>query len=215
MKVLLVEDNQDLNNLIKEFLELKNFDVDSTMDGEEAKRYIKNIYYDLYIMDINLPNESGLELVRCIREKNINSPIIMMTSLQEPEPFVEAFENGCNEYIRKPFHFEELEIRMNKLLKKQSKINIAKNIIFDFKNKELIIDNKIVNLRKKERLFLDILLKNKNDIVAKEAIIKYVWENEEKESYPLRQLVSSLKNRIPILKNHIKSISRMGYKIEI
>jgi DNA-binding response OmpR family regulator len=212
MKVLLVEDNQDLNNLIKEFLKLKNFDVDSTIDGDKAKKYIKNIYYDLYIMDINLPNENGLELVRLIREKNINSPIIMMTSLQESEPFVEAFENGCNEYIKKPFHFEELEIRMNNLLKRQTKVNIDENIIFDFKNKELIIDNKTIDLRKKERLFLDILLKSKNDIVTKENIIKYVWENEEKESYPLRQLVSSLKAKIPALKEHIKSISGIGYK---
>jgi len=209
MKVLLVEDNQDLNNLIKEFLELKNFDVDSTMDGEEAKRYIKNIYYDLYIMDINLPNENGLELVKYIRNKNINAPIVMMTSLQEAQPFVEAFENGCNEYIKKPFHFEELEIRIKNLLDKQS-INIG-NITFDFKNKELIIENKVINLRKKEKLLLDILLQNKNNVVTKEQIIEYVW-NDKKENYPVRQLVSALRNRALELKNHIISIPKIGYK---
>jgi DNA-binding response OmpR family regulator len=209
MKVLLVEDNQELNKLIKEFLEMKNFDVNSTTDGEIAKKYIDKNDYDLYIMDINLPNENGLELVKYIRNKNINAPIVMMTSLQEAQPFVEAFENGCNEYIKKPFHFEELEIRINNLLDKQL-INIG-NITFDFKNKELIIENKVINLRKKEKLLLDILLQNKGNVVTKEQIIEYVW-NEKKENYPVRQLVSALRNRALELKNHIISIPKIGYK---
>ena len=115
-KILLVEDNVELNKTIKIFLELNNFDVDSKENGEEALNIIQENNYDLYLIDINLPNINGLDILKEIRNKNKDIPIIMMTADFDVKPFIDAFENGCSEYIKKPFYFEELEIRINRLL---------------------------------------------------------------------------------------------------
>ena len=215
MKVLLVEDNIELNKTIQTFLEIKNFQVDSVTDGKKALNLIKKEIYDLYIMDIHLPKTKGTELIKHIRDKNANSPIIMMTSSTDIEPFLKSFENGCNEYIKKPFHFEELEIRMNNLLKNKqtSLIYLTKNIQFDTKTSEIIIDGKSIDLRKKERRLLHILVENKNRVVLKDELNRYIWKDEDKKNYPLRQLISGLKQRIPELKNNIQSVSRLGYKL--
>ena len=217
MKVLLIDDNEKLNNIIKQFLELKGYNVISTTDGENALKYINNEKFNLYIIDIHLPNTNGLDIVKHIRSKDLNIPIIMITSSLEVENFINAFKNGANEFIKKPFHLEELEIRINNLFDKEitNIIKINEKLSFDILNQELYLNNNLVKLRKKELRLLAILLKHKNKIVSKEEIISFVWENTERDEYPLRQLVSSLKHKVPELKNHIQSFTSKGYKIEV
>jgi DNA-binding response OmpR family regulator len=217
MKILIVEDNIELNKTIKNFLEMKEFNVDSAFDGITASKYIKNSDYDLYIMDIHLPKKLGTDLIKQIRDKNISSPIIMMTSLQEVEPFVESFKNGCNEYIKKPFHFEELEIRINNLLKniKPQYVKINQSLQFDIKNLELIKDNSCIKLRKKEKRLLAILIQNINNTITTQELIDFIWEYEKKDNYPLRQLISSLKRKVQELKPHIQSVSKIGYRFVV
>jgi len=217
MKVLLIDDNEKLNNIIKQFLELKGYNVISTTDGKNALKYINNEKFNLYIIDIHLPNTNGLDIVKHIRSKDLNIPIIMITSSLEVENFINAFKNGANEFIKKPFHLEELEIRINNLFNKEitNIIKINEKLSFDILNQELYLNNNLVKLRKKELRLLTILLKHKNKIVSKEEIISYVWENTQRDEYPLRQLVSSLKHKVPELKNHIQSFTSKGYKIEV
>jgi len=218
-KVLLVEDTITLNETIKTFLELKKFKVDSAYNGKEALKLIENNRYNLYIMDINIPDLTGLDLINKIRGNYSKTPIIMMTSSIEIEPFITAFKNGCNEYIKKPFHFKELEIRIDNLLKKtKHQKRMVIHLLFKKFNielDELIIDNHIIELRRKERKLLTILLNNIGTTVKTSELTKYIWENIEKEKYPLRQLVSTLKHKVPQLKPYIKSISGIGYKFEI
>ena len=193
MKVLLVDDNTKINATLKQFLEMKNFEVVSCINGKDALKLIDNEKFGLYIIDIHLPKIGGLDIVKYIRTKDLNTPIIMITSSLEIDNFVTAFENGANEYIKKPFHLEEFEIRINNLLN----------------------NNKIIHLRKKERKLLTILLKNKNNTINSNNLISYIWENEEKENYPLRQLVSVLKNKVPFFKDKIKVIPKIGYRLEL
>ena len=217
MNILVVDDNEKLNKNIKTFLELKNHTVTSAITGHQAIELINQKDFDLYIIDIHLPNINGIEIVKHIRNKDLNIPIIMVTASKEIENLVSAFKTGCNEYIKKPFHLEELEIRINNLLNKQIAdiIKIDENLSFDRLNQELFINNKIVKLRKKERRLLSILLKNAPNVVSSKDLITYIWENDYKETYPLRQLVSGLKNRIPELKNHIHAVTGVGYRFEI
>jgi len=215
MNILIIDDNTKLSSILKEFLELKNFNVTSST-GEDAIILIDDNEFDLYIIDIHLPTINGLDIVKFIRNKDLNSPIIMITSSDEEENFITAFKNGCNEFIKKPFHLSEIEIRINNLLNKKitNLINIDENISFDLLHQELFIDNQNINLRKKERRFLSIMLKNRGHNVTTNEIIEYVWENEEKENYPLRQLVSSLKKKVPQIKDYIKSVSGIGYRFK-
>ncbi len=217
MKVLLVEDDIPLNTTIKNFLESADYNITSFTDGLDAINSIEKTDFDLYIVDINIPNVNGLEITKYIRQKDINSPIIIITASIELENFKTAFENGCNEYIKKPFFLEELKIRINNLLKKDAKevLQISNNISYDVKHEELTVDNKIIALRKKERKLLKILLQNINHTVKTDTINSYVWENEIKENYPLRQLISELKNKLPLDKKYIVSEVGIGYRFEI
>jgi DNA-binding response OmpR family regulator len=217
MKILLIEDDIQLNTTIKKYLELKEFEVISLTDGEVAINTIEKNHFDLYIIDINLPNINGLDILKYIRQINSDIPIIIITASLELSNFQNAFSYGCNEYIKKPFYLEELEIRINNILdnKKYTKyIEIAKDIIFDFTTEDLIIDNTIIRLRKKEKKLLSILLRNFNKTVPTEEIERYVWENEIKESYPLRQLINNIKHYFNEEK-FIYAEKGLGYKFEI
>jgi len=216
MNILLVDDNQKLNSTIKDFLELKNYSVFSASNGNEAIKLIDSNNFDLYIIDVNLPAKSGIEIVKYIRSKDLNVPIIMITASLEVDTFVNAFKTGCNEYIKKPFHLAELDIRINNIFNKTITdiVKIDNNYSFDLLNQELLYNNEPVKLRKKENRLLEILIKNRNKTVSTQDIIDFVWENEFKDNYPLRQLVSGLKKKIPDLKNNIKSINRVGYRFE-
>jgi len=212
MKILIIEDDIQLNTTISNYLLLKEYEVKSVFDGKKALSLISN-EFDMFIIDINIPEVNGIELLRYIRKINSNIPVIMITASLELENFQDSFKYGCNEYIKKPFYLEELEIRIEKLTKNINQvINIEDNIKYDMKYEELTINNEIIDLTKKEKKLLTILLKNINHIVSNDEIQKFVWE-EEKESYPLRQLVNNIRKKLP--KNYIVSKKAIGYKFEV
>jgi len=216
MKVLLVEDDIPLNTTITNFLESSDYTVTSSFDGEDAVELIDNNTFMLYIIDINIPTINGLELVKYIRQKDTNTPIVIITASLELSNFQSAFELGCSEYIKKPFFLEELEIRINNILQnKQSNIiKISDTINYDMEYEELKIDAKTIKLRKKERRLLTLLLQNINHSVTTEVIESYVWENEIRESYPLRQLVNDLRKRFNSGEKFIFADVGVGYRFE-
>jgi DNA-binding response OmpR family regulator len=222
MKVLLVEDDKLLSRSIKKVLEKFNFDVTHLEDGAKAFDEILENVYDLYLLDINLPEMDGLKLLKLIRSKNKDAIVMMITASANIDDMETAYEYGCDEYIKKPFHINELILRINHWLKvkspssqkeeeKEDVIEVD-NMRFHFDTLDLYIDDKFVNLRKKEKLLLSLLLKNIGKTVPKEEIIKYVWEGEQKKDYPLRQLVSELKSKLP--KDYITSVVGIGYRFD-
>ena len=216
MKVLLIEDDIQLNTTISNFLESISYNVISTMDGEVAINTIDNNIFNLFIIDINIPKINGLDIVKYIRQKDTMTPIIMITASMELNNFQKAFKNGCDEYIKKPFFLEELEIRINNLLEKTQNniIHISDTIIYDMEYEELKIDDKIIKLRKKERKFLTILLQNINHTVDIDTLQNYIWDNEIREVYPLRQLVSELRNKFTTGEKFIFADIGIGYRFE-
>ena len=219
MNILLIEDDLTLNELITDYLKLNGNSVVSLEDGMNAIDTINKTNFDLYIIDINIPHINGLEIVKYIRQKDISTPIIMITASMELENFKTAYKNGCDDYIKKPFYLEELEIRIDKLLSKKSNgnslIKISDTITYDTEYEELSVRGEVKRLRKKERLLLNILLKNINKLVSNEIIENYVWENEIKELYPLRQLVNDLRKHFDNGAKFIFAERGMGYKFEI
>lgn len=219
MNILLIEDDITLNDTIAEYLKFKGDDIESLEDGDKAIEIIDSKVFDLYIIDINIPNISGLEIVKYIRQKETKIPIIIITASMELENFKIAYQNGCDEYIKKPFYLEELEIRIDKLLSKKSQkdslIQISDNITFDMEYEELNIYGEIKRLRKKEKRLLSLLLQNINKTVSIEIIENYVWENEIKESYPIRQLVNDLRKEFDNGEKFIFLDRGVGYRFEI
>jgi DNA-binding response OmpR family regulator len=211
--VLLVEDDLQLAKIVKRILESKDFIVTLVDDGTKALDYIKKGDYDFYLIDINIPGVNGLELVKHIRELKKRGKIIMITASVEEYNFKKAYEYGCDDYIKKPFHATELEVRIKHLLEQEEKNITFDDYEFIFDSKDLFKNGEMINLRKKEKKLLYILLKNANYTVDNQKIIEYVWEGENKENPPIRQLVNELRKKFD--KDYIKTVVGVGYRFEI
>jgi DNA-binding response OmpR family regulator len=214
MKVLIIEDDVQLNIAISEFFKIKTCATVSVKDGLKAIDHIDNEYFDLYIIDINIPRINGLDLLKHIRKTDLDTPIIIITASLEIQNFSTAFENGCSEYIKKPFHLKELDIRINNLLSlsKPSTISLRDEFLYDLSAEAFYYQDEPINLRYKEKRFCAIMIKHINTIVPNEVIHDYVWEGEIKEIYPLRQLLGELRKKLPF--DIIQTKIREGYIIE-
>ena len=209
--VLLVEDDLQLAKIVKKILESKDFIVTMVTDGAEALEYIKHRDYDFYLIDINIPSVNGLELVKYIKELNKEGKIIMITASVEEYNFKKAYEYGCDDYIKKPFHATELEVRINRLMNK-SEIEFDE-YKFDFNSQDLYKNDESVNLRRKEKKLLYLLLKNRNHTVDNQKIIDFVWNDSKTKNPPVRQLVNELRKKFD--KDYIKTVVGVGYRFEI
>jgi DNA-binding response OmpR family regulator len=216
-KILLLEDDANLNETVTEFLEELGHDIVSVYDGYEAQEKLYESKYDLLLLDVNTPGITGFELLKEAREGDVVAPAIFITSLDSVEDLEKGFESGCDDYIRKPFALKELKIRVETLLKRgfyhESKelITIAKNIAYDTKNNELVIDDKSVSLGHKESKLLKLFMKNEGEVIAHERIYKHLWDfDEEPSDTALRTYIKNLRKIIG--KESIVSIKKQGYK---
>lgn len=214
MKVSIIEDDVQLSIAISEFFKIKEWDIVSAKDGLDAIDQIDNDNFDLYIIDINIPRINGLDLLKHIRKTDLDAPVIIITASLEIQNFATAFENGCSEYIKKPFHLKELDIRINNLLslKKPEIISLRDELIYDLSTEEFLYKSKSIKLRYKEKRFCTLMIKNINSVVSNEMVYDYVWEGEIKENYPLRQLLVELRKKLP--SDIIQTKIREGYIIE-
>ena len=206
MKILLLEDDLMLSEILKEHLEEKGYKVIHFIDGEEAWEYLYEKRVDLLLLDINVPSFSGLELLKALRLENITTPAIMITSLNESKDVKTGFESGCDDYIKKPFEFEELDARIEYILKIY---NIQKEIIdlgcckFDVKRHLLIKGEKNIPLTPKTSKILEYLYKKRNNIVKKEELIQNVWDYEDiPNDSTIRSYIKTLRKHIPNIKTH-------------
>lgn len=216
-KILLLEDDANLNETVTEFLEENGHDVVSVYDGYEAQEKLYESKYDLLLLDVNTPGINGFDLLKEARENEVVAPAIFITSLDSVEDLEKGFESGCDDYIRKPFALKELQIRVDTLIKRgfyhESKelIEIAKNIAYDIKNNELIIEGKTVSLGHKESKLLKLFMKNEGEVIVHERIYEHLWDyDEEPSDTALRTYIKNLRKIIG--KERIVSIKKQGYK---
>lgn len=215
MKILLIEDDIELATSIERFFKIKGHNIDTFYDGVDVINHleVKTIDYDLYILDINVPSVNGLEILKFIRKTKIDVPVIIITASLEIETLQTAFNYGCTEYIKKPFNLLELEIRLDRIFyAKTDIVKIEDDFFYDKSSMELKYKEESIIFRKKEKLFIDILFKNIGFIVSNDSIVDYVWEREVKEKYPVRQLVNTIRQKLPY--DIIKTEIGIGYKIE-
>lgn len=223
MKVLIVEDEYNLADVIRERLEKEKLTVDIATDGEEGYYYAATGVYDLIILDVMLPNMSGFEILNKLREENVTSKIIMLTAKSMLEDKLNGLENGADDYLTKPFHMDELVARINV----QLKINVKnqKNVL-TFGDLELNTTtlkvtctktNEVVELIKKEFQLLEYFINNPNQVLSKEQIYDRVWGlDNEVESNNLEAYLSFVRKKLRAIDSTviIKSVRGMGYKIE-
>ena len=216
-KILLLEDDANLNETITEFLEEKGYVVDSVYDGYEAEEKLYESRYDLLLLDVNTPGINGFELLTKTREAGVVSPAIFITSLDGVEDLEKGFQSGCDDYIRKPFALKEIQIRIDTLLKRtfyhqpKNVIEIDNHIGYEMKNGELVIDGKQVSLGLKESMLLKLFMQHQEEVLTHERIYTQLWEFEEEPSdTALRTYIKNLRKLMG--KEKIVSIKKQGYK---
>jgi len=216
VKLLILEDDRFIRDEIETYFKIKGHEVSSYENADELFDDMNLENYDILLLDINLPGFNGFDTLKELRKFNINTPVIFITSMSEIDYVKEAYSLGCNDYIRKPFYFEELELRINKLLLKNSSSNIIvlnDTYKFDITKLELI-DNEgnEIELSKNEKNLIFILIKNASHIVSYDAIIEYVWQAKPINNNTLRTQIKKL--RAKLKHNFIINIRGSGYKIE-
>jgi two-component system, OmpR family, copper resistance phosphate regulon response regulator CusR len=184
MKILIVEDEPKVASFLKKGLEEQFYEVVVSTDGGEGKVIASENKFDLIILDVNVPSINGIELCKIIREKNITTPILMLTALGTTDDKVKGFEAGADDYLVKPFEFRELMARLKALTKRSSETNIHPSHSFlKVADLELDLDEKIairggkkIDLTAKEFYLLEYFIRNKGKVVSRTNIAENVWE---------------------------------------
>lgn len=183
MKILIVEDDLRVSELLQRGLSEAGFDIHLAYDGKSAERLFNSNQFDLIVTDIILPKIDGIEFCKRIKTKNPSLPIIMLTALGTTDDKVEGFDAGADDYLVKPFEMRELIARINALLKRKPYKNQAHKIILKFADLEMNLHTKLVkrngvdiNLTPKEFKLLKFMLENPERVLSREEISENVWE---------------------------------------
>lgn len=212
MKILVLEDNIRLANLIVEALEQKNYHVSLFSDGKKALEAIDN-GYDCFILDINVPGMDGISLLKEIRSMDANTPAIIISANIELDTIQDAYHKGCDEYLKKPFYMYELELKIEKLCKpKMCSLKLPQGFCYCIET-ETLMDEKgeEVKLAKKEILLLNLFVKNLGKNITFERIEQYVWEGELTTTENIRALIKRLRKKLP--EETIENQGGIGYRL--
>lgn len=182
MRVLVLEDDLILSNEVVTYLKSMHIDCDAVFDGELFFRQINNETYDLYILDINVPKLNGLDVCKKIRETDKNTPILMLTAYREIQDKLDAFTFGADDYLVKPFHFDELYVRLLSLHRRSTtkqedhQIIKIKDLEIDLDEFKVKRNQEVIELTPKEFQLLVILAKAKGRTLSKNAIAEQIWD---------------------------------------
>jgi len=222
MRILIIEDDHKIANAIKRGLEQESYACDVEYDGKNGLGGAQTIDYDLIILDRMLPEVDGVEICKILRKKKIETPILFLTAKDKISDRVEGLNAGADDYLVKPFAFDELLARVRALLRRPSTtketILTANDLSLDPANFITKRGNKTINLSKKEFALLEYMIRNKNQILSKDNIIAHVWDYDA-DILPntVEVFVGYLRQKIdrPFAKKQklIKTMRGFGYKL--
>ncbi len=214
--ILLLEDDLQLSDTIKQFLEYKNYNVYPAYNAYEAKDILYEKRVDLMLLDVKVPYQNGFDFLKEVREEKNSVPAIFITSLNSVDNVERGFDIGCDDYIRKPFALKELLVRIEAIFKRQlssfkESIELSNGYTFDLANNLLLKNGKSVTVRTKELKLLIFFLRNPNRLLSYNNIYNELWEyNETPSQGSLRAYISTIRNIIG--KDKIETIKHIGYR---
>jgi DNA-binding response OmpR family regulator len=217
MKILLLEDDYLYKITIKDFLEEFNYEVDDFENGKEALNAIYDNHYSLLLLDIRVPDIDGYEILKDIRENNINTPVIILTSLTDINNLSLGYELGCSDYLKKPFELKELKYRIDYIIKthcfksNDEIINIDDNYSFNIKNQQLIKNNELIDLSNTELKLVSYLIQNLGIYISIDGLLTNVWEDKDITYADIRMCVNRIRQKSH--KEFILNKKMVGYKI--
>jgi DNA-binding response OmpR family regulator len=223
MTILLVEDEIPISQRLQKCLEAEHFTVDVAFDGQEAVEKVEVHDYDVIILDIILPKMDGMTVCRKIREKNIDTPIIMLTAKNSVGDRIEGLYAGADDYLPKPFEFGELLARIRTILRREKIINFGVlqvgDLILDPVAHEVVRDGKEICLTQKEYQILDYMMRRPNRVCSRTMIGEHVWGHNyqyQKSNNLIETHIGSLRKKIDDGHDRklIHTIFDFGYKIQ-
>ena len=221
MRILVVEDEKDLNNIITKHLKKNNFSVDSVFNGEEALEYLEYGAYDLIVLDIMLPKVNGYEVVKKLRENKNETAVLMLTARDSIEDKIKGLDLGADDYLIKPFDFGELLARIRALVRRKygntSNTMEIDDLCIDIAKKTVVRGGKNIELTGKEYEVLEYLIQNKGHVLSRDKIRDSVWDyGYEGESNIIDVLIKNIRKKIDIgnSKQLIHTKRGLGYVLK-
>lgn len=221
MRVLVVEDEKDLNSIICSKLVKEGYNVDACYDGQAALDYMEAENYDGAIMDIMIPNKDGITVLREMRNAGIQVPVLFLTAKTETQDIVRGLDAGASDYMTKPFEFSELMARLRVMLRTQYPVNenviTCGSLVVDMNNRQAIRDGKVIDLTVREYAILEYLARNRNVVVTREQIRVNIWNiDDDVNSNVIDVYIRYLRRKIDdnYEEKLIHTIRGVGYKLE-
>ena len=201
MHILVIEDEEQLCCSIAEGLRLNGYETDTCFDGDEGLELCLTENYDLILLDLNLPGTDGLEILRQFREHNTNTPVLILSARDQIEDKVNGLDLGANDYLTKPFHFQELEARIRSLTRRkfvQEDVCLKWNqLTFDTRTREASVNGVPPSLTRKESSLLEYFLLHQNRVISPEEMIEHIWDGSVNTfSNSIRVHISSLRKKL-------------------
>ena len=223
MRILVVEDERSLAELVADRLKKERYVVDISYDGEDGLYNALTGIYDLILLDVMLPKKDGFEVLSEIRQEGITSKVIMLTARGELDDKLKGFSEGANDYVPKPFHIDELiarvsaQLRIEKAVKDSLEIG---NMLLDFKVPALVNKEtgESIKINNKEFQLLELFMMNPNQVLSKERIFDRIWGmDNDSMSNNLEAYISFVRKKLKLLEADVtvKAVRNMGYKIEL
>ncbi len=218
MRLLIVEDEKFILEPLVQALEKQNYAVDKALDGESGYSLAMQNQYDCIILDLNLPKMSGIALAKKLRENHKNYPILMLTAKSGKENVLEGFGAGTDDYMTKPFNFQELLFRIQAIIRRN--MNYKEDIVeindlyINFQQRLIKKNNQEIILNNKEYGILEYLLKKRGEIISQEELLEHVWDREiDMFTQTVRTNIKTLRKKIDKDKKIIHTIIGKGYVI--
>ncbi|EAK0770281.1 response regulator transcription factor [Campylobacter lari] len=217
LNVILIEDDKDLNELITLRLSQENIKIYNYFDFFDLENFLDTNEIDLIIMDRNLPSGDSVEMIKQLRKKGYMEPVIFLSAKTLQKDILEGFKQGCDDYICKPFDFNELLFRIkavtkrNKTLKEQ--ISYQDFTLYIEERKLTYKTNTFENLSTLDVELLKCFFNHKNQLLSRQFLSEQVWKNDTTSDKTINTAILRLKQKIPQIKENIISVRSVGYKL--
>ncbi len=216
MKILLLEDDKLLNDAITKFLTREGHMLETYRDGQSAQNALQDGIYDLLILDINVPNLNGLVLFEILQNEKNHIPTIFISTIIDINDISKAFELGCHDYLKKPFHLKELTLRINKILQTRyvpkKHLRLSKSYSYDMDSSTLRFNQEAQVLTNKQTQIIALLAQNRSRTVTYEMFREFVWNNESIDNATIIAEVNRLKRTLK--EDFIENVRALGYMVK-
>ncbi len=216
MKLLVVDDEELIRNVIKEYAKIENYEVDEAADGDEAAEKALENDYDVIIMDIMMPKRDGFSAIKEIKQEK-DTPVIVLSARTMEEDKLNGFDLGIDDYVIKPFSPKELIARIKAVTKRQKEEDIIEVGTIKLSNltREVTIDNEVISLTHTQFELLKLFLTNLNIALSREIIINKIWGYDyEADDRTIDAHIKLLRSKLKTYRDNIKTIRKVGYKFE-